>query len=109
LAADTVSRATGTSMMARIAESTPPISGRGSTLSPDVDGRQGPQQMVGSELLGALAVAVGDRIDDGHVLAGPDHQTLFVTQGSSGRVASVRWPVPGMRLLSNAVRKRESK
>jgi len=40
---------------------------------------------------------------------GPDHRTLFVTQGPSGCVASVRWPVPGMRLFPDAVRKRESK
>src|SRR5687767_15673895 len=36
-----------------------------SSLSPNVDGRQGAQQVVGDQLLGPLAVAVGDRIDDG--------------------------------------------
>src|SRR5687768_18467695 len=40
-----------------------------SSLSPNIDGRQGAQQMVGNQLLGALAVAVGDRIDDGAELS----------------------------------------
>jgi gluconolactonase len=27
---------------------------------------------------------------------GQDFKTLFVTQGASGSVAAIRWPVPGM-------------
>ena len=30
---------------------------------------------------------------------GDDFRTLFVTQGSAGRLAAIRWPVPGMRLF----------
>jgi gluconolactonase len=35
---------------------------------------------------------------------GPDHRTLFITAASEGRVTSIVWPVPGMRLFPDTPR-----
>ena len=44
-------------------------------------------------------IAFSDPDNTNVCFGGDDHRTLFVTQATSGRVVSIQWPVPGMRLF----------
>ncbi len=44
-------------------------------------------------------IALGDPDLTNVCFGGDDFRTLFVTQGSAGRLAAIQWPVPGMRLF----------